>query len=225
MHHMSGTEMGWLPLPGQTWLGASVGFVAMWVPMMSVMMLPVLVPVLHRYRRAIHATRTVSAARAELITTGLALGYFVVWAALGTVIFPMRAALWAIELWWLVAQSYGAIAVGSVVVVAGALQLTAWHARQLRCWDREVTRGLALPATARAAWAFGIRLGAHCCRCSAGLTAVLLVLGMTDMRVMVVVTAAISMERFVPNTGRAIGVVAIAAGLRMILHAPHGIVG
>src|SRR5205814_9242511 len=46
-------SMAWMRMPGQTWLGAASSFLAMWVVMMVAMMLPSLVPMLWRYRRAV----------------------------------------------------------------------------------------------------------------------------------------------------------------------------
>jgi hypothetical protein len=42
----------------------------------------------------------------------------------------------------------------------------------------------------------GLRLGLHCGACCAGLTAILLVIGVVDLRVMAVVTAAITPNAF-----------------------------
>ncbi|HEY7059531.1 MAG TPA: DUF2182 domain-containing protein, partial [Vicinamibacterales bacterium] len=64
--------------------------------------------------------------------------------------------------------------------------------------------------------------GGHCSACCAGLTAILLVLGMMDLRAMAVVTAAITLERLAPAgvpVARAIGGVAVAAGLVLIARA------
>jgi hypothetical protein len=51
------------------------------------------------------------------------------------------------------------------------------------------------------------RLGLHCCRCCAGLIAILLVIGVMDLRAMAVVGAAITVERIAPagERGRASG--------------------
>src|SRR5262245_52078518 len=53
-------SMAWMRMPGQTWLDAALNFLGMWIVMMVAMMLPSLVPMLWRYRRAIGNT---SAAR------------------------------------------------------------------------------------------------------------------------------------------------------------------
>src|SRR5262245_44997554 len=50
------TSMAWMPMCGQTWLGAAASFLGMWVVMMAAMMLPSLVPMLSRYRASVGAT-------------------------------------------------------------------------------------------------------------------------------------------------------------------------
>ena len=98
---------------------------------------------------------------------------------------------------------------------AGALQVTAWKARHLACCRETPGPGRRLAADARTAWRHGVRLGLHCARCCAGPTAVLLVLGVMDLRVMAAVTAAITLERVAPRgerLARAIGLVAMGAG-------------
>ena len=76
------------------------------------------------------------------------------------------------------------MAVGVVVVAGGALQLTAWKARQLGCCRETPGRDRTLPADAGAAFRHGLRLGIHCSHCCAGLTAILLVIGILDLRAM-----------------------------------------
>src|SRR5512134_2889245 len=49
-------SMTWMRTPGQTWPGAAVSFLGMWVVMMVAMMLPSQVPMLRRYRRAVGRT-------------------------------------------------------------------------------------------------------------------------------------------------------------------------
>jgi hypothetical protein len=54
------------------------------------------------------------------------------------------------------------IVVGVVVLIAGALQFTAWKALHLaRCRDAP-GRGRTLPADAGTAWRHGLYLGLHC---------------------------------------------------------------
>ena len=61
------------------------------------------------------------------------------------------------------------IAVGVVVLMAGALQFTAWKARHLACCREAPGRDRALWADAGTAWRHGLRLGLHCVHCCAGL--------------------------------------------------------
>jgi len=79
-----------------------------------------------------------------------------------------------------------------------------------------------LVADARTAWRHGLRLGLHCSHCCAGLTAILLVVGVMDLRVMAAVTAAITVERLAPageRVARAVGVVVVGTGLFLIARA------
>jgi predicted metal-binding membrane protein len=79
-----------------------------------------------------------------------------------------------------------------------------------------------LPADDGSAWRHGLRLGLHCSSCCAGLTAILLVVGVMDLRVMTAVTAAITLERLAPageHIARAIGAVVVGAGMLLIARA------
>jgi predicted metal-binding membrane protein len=79
-----------------------------------------------------------------------------------------------------------------------------------------------LAADAGTAWRHGMRLGVHCSSCSAGLTAILLVMGVMDLGVMAVVGTAMIAERFAPDgerVARAIGVLVVCAGVRLLAQA------
>ena len=209
-------SMAWMRMPGQTWLGAAVSFLAMWIVMMVAMMLPSLVPMLWRYRQAVGEIRETRLGR---LTALAGLGYFFVWAVFGLAAFPLGVALAAIEMQQAALARAGPIAVGAVVLVAGALQFTPWKARHLaRCREAPECRCL-LPPDSATAWRHGLRLGLHCSQCCVGLMAMLLVIGVMDLRAMAVVTAAITIERLAPAGARvahAIGVVAIGAGMFLI---------
>jgi predicted metal-binding membrane protein len=114
------------------------------------------------------------------------------------------------------------IAVGVVVLIAGALQFTAWKAHHLACCRMAPGRGGTLPADAGTALRHGLRLGLQCCLCCVGLMAVLLVIGVMDLRAMAIVAAAIAVERLAPageRVARVTGVVVVAAGLFLIARA------
>jgi predicted metal-binding membrane protein len=191
----------------------------MWVVMMVAMMLPSLVPMLWRYRQSISRTGETCLGR---LTALVGVAYFFVWTAFGMAAFPLGVALAAIEMQLPAPAHAVPIAVGVVVLIARALQFTAWKAHHLACCRAAPGRGLTLPADAGTAWRHGLRLGLHCSSCCAGLTAILLVIGVMDLRAMAVVTAAITIERLAPEAeriARAIGAVVVGAGLFLIAQA------
>jgi predicted metal-binding membrane protein len=211
-------SMTWMRMPEQTWPGVAASFLGMWTVMMVAMMLPSLVPMLWRYCQA--ASRT-GEMRLGRLTALVGAGYFLVWTALGMAAFPVGVALAAIEMQLPALARAVPIATGVVVLLAGAMQFTAWKAHQLACC-RASGRCGSLPADAGTAWRLGLRLGLHCCCCCAGLTAVLLVVGVMDLRAMAVMTAAITVERLAPageRVARAIGALAAGAGLFLIARA------
>jgi predicted metal-binding membrane protein len=191
----------------------------MWVVMMVAMMLPSLVPMLRCYSQAVGRT---GETRSGWLTALVGVGYFFVWTMFGIAAFPLGAALAAIEMQQPTLARAVPIAVGVVVLSAGSLQLTAWKARQLACCREATGNGSPMPPDAGTAWRHGIRLGLDCSRSCAGLMAILLAIGMMDLRVMAVVTAAITCERLAPageRLARAIGVVVIAGGVLLIARA------
>jgi predicted metal-binding membrane protein len=210
----------WMRMPGQTWPGAAASFLGMWVVMMVAMMLPSLVPMLRRYRQAVGRTH---ARHLGALTAIVGAGYFFVWTVFGIAVFPLGATLAEVEMQQPALARAVPIAVGVVVLIAGALQFSAWKAHHLACC-RDASafaragvsasygetspkrppaaepgpgrgRSRTLPADTGTAWRHGLRLGLHCSQCCAGLMAILLVLGVMDLHVMAVVAAAITIER------------------------------
>jgi len=216
-------SMAWMRMPGQTWAGAAAAFLGMWVVMMVAMMLPSLVPMLWRYRQAAGRAGEPHPAR---LTVLVSLGYFSVWTVLGMAAFALGVALAALEMRKSALARAVPVAVGVVVLIAGALQFSPWKARQLACCRAAPDLRRRVPADATTAWRdglrLGLRLGVHCSYCCAGPTAILLVVGVMDLRAMAVVTAAITVERLAPagtRVARAIGAVVVAAGLWLIVRA------
>jgi predicted metal-binding membrane protein len=212
-------SMAWMRMPGQTWGGAAATFLGMWVVMTAAMMLPSLVPMLRRYREAVGSPGGMRLGR---LTVLVGVGYFFVWTVCGLAAFPLGVALAELEMRQPALARAVPVAVGVVVLMAGALQLTSWKARHLACCREAPGRGRTLPADARTAWRHGLRLGLHCSRCCAGLMAVLLVIGIMDLRAMAVVAAAITVERLAPageRVARATGIVLIGAGLFLMARA------
>lgn len=213
------SSMAWRRMPGQTWPGAAASFVGMWVVMMVAMMLPSLLPMLRRYRRAIGLP---GAGRLGRLTAVVGLAYFVVWTALGMAAFPLGAALASVQMRLPAVAHVVPIAAGLVVVAAGAFQFTARKAHHLACCREEPGPDRTLRADARTAWRHGLRLGLHCAGCCAGLMTILLVIGVMDLHAMVVVMAAVTVERLAPAgepVAQAIGAVALAGGVLWIARA------
>jgi predicted metal-binding membrane protein len=218
MQHMPGMampggwtmSMAWMRMPGQGWIGAGTTFTAMWALMMVAMMMPVLLPELRGLRT-----------RAAAV---FAAGYFGVWTATGLLIFPfgiayaelaMRSESVSRATPWLTAIT---------VISAGALQFTRWKSRLLACCHGEhrgcdaFAHGHASGSVLRA----GARLGQRCVYCCANLTAVLLVMGVMDLRAMALTTMAISAERLMPAGGvtpRMIGVALLMFGATLLVRA------
>jgi predicted metal-binding membrane protein len=212
-------SMAWMRMPGQTWTDAAVMFLGMWVVMMAAMMLPSLVPMLWRYRRAVGGADETRLGR---LTAIVGTGYLFVWTLIGAAAFPLGAALAEIEMQQPAVARAVPLAVGVVVLFAGVLQFTAWKARRLACCRETPGRGIRLPANARTAWRHGLRLGLHCSSCCAGLMAILLVVGVMDLGAMALVTVAMTAERLVPDgerVARVTGAVIVAAGLFLIARA------
>jgi predicted metal-binding membrane protein len=192
-----------MPMGGDsahTWPGAAAAFIGMWVVTMAPMMLPAAFPALRRYHRAAATGGATSLA---------ALGYFFIWTVFGAAAFPMSVALTRVP----------RAALGVIVVIAGAWQLTRWKARHLACCRHAATRCDAPHASAFTAWRHGTRLGLECARCCGNLMIIPLAIGMMDLRAMVIVALAITLERVAPageRVARAAGIVAMAAGVILI---------
>jgi len=207
-------SMSWMRMPGQTWLSSAASFLGMWVAMMMGMMLPSVVPILWRYRQ------TVGGSRAGSLTLLVASGYFFVWTVIGIAAFPLGVALAEITMNDAALARAVPMAVGVVVLISGALQFSAWKMHHLDHCREE--RDLTLTPDAIVAWRNGLRLGLHCSFCCASFVAILLVIGVMDLRAMAVVTAAITIERLAPRgdrVARVIGAIIVVAGLFLIVQA------
>ena len=213
-------SMVWMRMPGQTWLGAGASFIGMWAVMMVAMMMPSLVPMLQRYREAIG--REGETRRLGQLTAVVGVGYYAVWTMLGIGVFPLCVTLAATEMRFpLLARAVPA-ATGTIIIIAGALQFTHWKAQHLAdC--REGTRcGHTLEPHFGSAFRHGLKLGLHCSYCCASLTAILLVVGVMDLRSMILVTGAITAERLAPSSrhvARAIGAAAVIVGVLLVARA------
>lgn len=214
-------SMAWIPVPGQTWLGAASSFLAMWVVMTMAMMLPSLVPRLWRYRLGKNGEP-----RPSWLTALVGMGYFFVWTVLGIVLFPLGATLAEMEMQYPALARVVPLAAGLVVAVAGAFQFSPAKALHLASCRHLSGPERTLPGDAGSAWRQGVRLGLHCTYGCVGFTAILLALGVMNLWVMALVTAAITAERLATNgerIARAIGIVVVGIGLLLIARAAGGL--
>jgi predicted metal-binding membrane protein len=212
-------SMAWMPMCGKTWPSAAASFLGMWTAMMVGMMLPSLMPMLWRYRQAVGRT---GGARLGRLTALVGAGYFSIWTVFGMAACALGAAVAPAAMQLPALARAVPTVVGAVVLRAGALQFTQWKAHHLACCREAPGRGCALQADAGTAWRHGLSLGLHCSCSCAGLTVVLLVIGVMDLRVMAAMTVAITVERLAPEgerITRVIGAVAVGAGVGLIAQA------
>lgn len=215
-----GMSMTWMRMPGQTWLGLTASTLGMWVVMMMAMMLPCLVPMLLSYRRNVGIDGT----RLAALTALVGAGYFFVWTVFGIAVLPVGFGLAAIEMQQPALARAVPIATGIIVLIAGALQFSVWKSHRLACCRQASMSPRILLANRGAAWRHGMRLGLHCGRCCLNLMAILLVVGIMDLRVMALVTGGLTLERVAPSGdrfARAVGVAVICIGLSLIARAAH----
>ena len=209
-------SMMWMRMPGQSLPASASTFLGMWLVMMVAMMLPSLLPMLWRYRRGIGYSRGMRDAGLTMLVGS---AYFAVWTLFGALAFIIGTTLAELEMQSPALARVVPVASGVVVLIAGALQFSAWKSHHLACCRNTPACCDALRPDPSTAWRHGLRLGLHCVHCCFGLTMILLVIGVMDLRAMAVVTAAISAERMAPageRTARVIGVIAMIAGVFLI---------
>jgi len=210
-------SMAWMRMPGQTWLEAAASFTGMWVVMMVAMMLPSLAPVLRGCRRPVGSP---CEPRKPWLTLLTAAGYFLVWTLFGMAVYLPGVALAAVEMHQPALARSVPLAAGVVVLIAGMMQFTSFKAHHLGCCRGAPGRARTLPNDAGTAWRHGLGLGLHCIYCCGSFTAVLLAIGVMDLRAMAFVTAAITMERLAPGGKRVAQVTgAVLAGVGLLLMA------
>lgn len=206
----------WAAMCGAASPGSAAAFLGMWSAMTLAMMLPSFAPALWRWRASSAAGGATQVAGGGAGAVAMvALGYFAVWSVVGLGAFAASLAAAAVALREAGLARVFPILGGAAVVLAGALQFSAWKARHLdacRGWAAcgRGTTGLA------SAWRHGWRLGRHCACSCAGWTAALLVGGSTDPGAMALATIAISAERLAADGGSAArigGAIAVGLGL------------
>jgi len=205
-----------MPMPGGGSLAGAAVFVWVWAVMMVAMMLPSFTPALLGYRRLL---REAHLRRVGTLTALAGVGYFLVWASFGAAVYLLSVGLMTAEMRWPALARLAPWAGGVALLVAGALQLTAWKARQLERCRIGLLCGRALPGTGWSAYRDGLRYGAHCCLCCAGFMLALLGSGMMDLAAVGGIAALITLERVAKRPDRA----AQAAGILLLAAAALGI--
>jgi predicted metal-binding membrane protein len=176
----------WLPMCGQSRLGAMAGFVGMWAALMVPMMLPLAVPPLRRYRAALAGT---GRWRARLLTTAAACAWAAAWTAPAL---PLYAAgtIVAQALLDLPALARMVPVLAAAAGVAGA----GWH---VVSWCRRPAHVLD-PVCGRpgvgAALRQGARLGSHCVRRCAGMAVAMVATGFMETGTMACALAVVVVE-------------------------------
>ncbi|HKD47318.1 MAG TPA: DUF2182 domain-containing protein [Rhizomicrobium sp.] len=200
---------GAMATAGVDWPATALSFLVMWLMMMAAMMLPSLAPMLMRYRLAVGATGL----RLDGLTALAGAGYFSIWVLLGVAVLAFQTALTVLEARLPLVGHAIPLAATLAILIASAYQFSAAKARALACCRYAPVR---IQADMMTAWRHGLDLGLRCAACCANLMAILLVIGMMDLRAMIAVTAAITAERLMPGRQRvahAIGAAALVAGL------------
>jgi predicted metal-binding membrane protein len=205
-----------MTMPQHIWYGAAAGYLGMWMAMMVPMMLPSFVPMLSRYRRSV---RGADGIHLHGLTALVSVGYFVIWAVVGTAAYAAGTGVMAVEMRWGNVAQWLPVAAGVVLLVAGGVQFTSWKARQLALCREGSGCGCPPAPNARGAWRYGLRLGVRCSLCCGSLMLALLAIGMMDLVAMAAVTLAISGERLAPaplRVARVAGVVIVVVGVLTI---------
>lgn len=216
--------MAGMPMGGHGGPGAAASFLAMWTVMMIGMMLPSLALALSRYRRSLGSAGRLPPA---LLMVPAAAGYGLVWLLLGVAVYCLDLAAAAVAVRAAAAARALPMAVGPLVLLAGALQLTRWKSRQLArcrndCRRGSFSSGRQSSVSVLAACRQGMRLGLHCSRCCGALSLALVAAGMMSWPAMLAAGLAMNLERLAPSGGRVartVGILVIGAGIALTLRA------
>jgi predicted metal-binding membrane protein len=189
---------------------ASAWTALMAAAMMVAMMLPSLAVALWRYDRCLRAMSVPGTARRLTLFT---VAYVAVWSTIGLVLFAISNQLCSMHMDSPADRPPASWPVGAIIICAGALQCSRWKARQLdRCRHSALTT---LSTSVIVAWREGMVFAVQCALSCSAPMATLVVVGLMNVPMMAVVTAAITVER-VSTSGariaRLTGTLALVAG-------------
>jgi predicted metal-binding membrane protein len=193
VNRMEGMDMG----PG-TDLGTFGWFAGIWAAMMAAMMLPSLVPMAGAYAGQARGGSEVVTPQSMLRTTLFAGGYLLVWVIAGLVTWALVEGVRSLDLGFLAWNEGGRYVAGAVIAGAALYELTPMKTHCLQhCRDR----GLLVAnwrEGASGALRMGLGQGAFCIGSSWALMAALFALGVMSITWMVVIAAAIAIEKLLP---------------------------
>src|SRR5260221_1654317 len=204
-------SMMWMRMPGQTWAASAAMFMLMWLAMMVAMMLPSALLMLLNFRRSLIGNRHENAGAPVIV---LASGYFLVWSLIGAVVYPLGVAfaLATMHLEWL--SRMVPVLSGAALIAAGAIQFTPWKLSGLRrCRDPMGCAASQNCDALREGWHCGLKQGVSCFVCCAAPMLALLVLGATNLAVMVVVAAFIAVEKLLPKPDPVVRILGVALAI------------
>jgi predicted metal-binding membrane protein len=184
---MEGMDMG----PG-TDLGGLGWFAGVWAVMMAGMMLPSLSPMAVGYSRSAGGGRAGSVGGTALF----ALGYLLVWLAVGLAAYALVEGVRSLDLAFLGWDEGGRYVAGGVIAGVALYELTPMKARCLRhCRDSRLLRQR---PGAIGALRMGLEQGGFCIGCSLALMAALFALGVMSITWMLLIAALIAIEKLLP---------------------------
>jgi predicted metal-binding membrane protein len=209
-------SMAWMHAPRQSWIATGTAFEGMWGVMMLAMMLPSMWPSIRLFRRVALAREECGASWLSLVMVS---GYFLVWLALGILLYAVGEALCeaAMSSSSFAVERAIPIATAASLMIAGLYQLTPWKMTSLtHCRDPLHFVTFRPRGGWREALRLGVALAELCIASGWGLMLMLLVLGMTSVPLMIGIAIVIAAEKLLPEptiVARGIGLVAITIGV------------
>jgi predicted metal-binding membrane protein len=192
-----------------------VSYVAAWVVMMVAMMLPSAAPMILLYRTVARG----QAARGNLLvpTWIFVLGYLVVWAAFGGVVYIVDRLIGAAIAGDARLAAWTPYGVALLLLAAGAYQFTPLKGRCLRACQSPLSFLMRYWRPGRSgAFRMGLEHGSYCTLCCWGLMAVLVAAGAMGLRWVLVIALAVAAEKLLPR-GRLVA--RIAGAVLLVLGA------
>lgn len=208
----------WMPMGNQSPLQAALMFLVMWEAMMVAMMLPSALPMVLLFRRVMAMRRVQQ--RPHTSAVFFICGYFVVWLAFGAVAYLLGKMAVAASMHWVRVAMLIPAALGVVLAVAGAWQLSGW---KLRCLSHcQGTFGFIAHGWREGrsgALLMGVHHGAYCAACCWALMAIQLSVGVMNLPLMVAIALVILFEKVWKHgaqLARWTGAAAMVVGVAML---------